>query len=51
MPWRLHLAIMQHAEKQYRYPTEYGAQKPPTAQWTVTGAGAALLRRKEKDQE
>lgn len=31
------------SEKQYRYPTEYGAQKPPTAQWTVTGAGAALL--------
>jgi stage V sporulation protein AD len=31
------------AEKQYRYPTEYGAQKPPTAQWTVTGAGAAIL--------
>ncbi len=31
------------AEKQYRYPTEYGNQKPPTAQWTVTGAGAALL--------
>jgi stage V sporulation protein AD len=30
-------------EKQFRYPTEYGAQKPPTAQWTVTGAGAALL--------
>lgn len=30
-------------EKQYRYPTEYGSQKPPTAQWTVTGAGAALL--------
>ncbi len=31
------------AEKQYRYPTEYGSQKPPTAQWTVTGAGAAVL--------
>lgn len=31
------------AEKQYRYPTEYGAQKPPTAQWTVTGAGAAIV--------
>jgi stage V sporulation protein AD len=30
-------------EKQYRYPTEYGAQKPPTSQWTVTGAGAAVL--------
>lgn len=33
------------AEKQFRYPTEYGAQKPPTAQWTVTGAGAALVGR------
>lgn len=32
-------------EKQYRYPTEYGAQKPPTAQWTVTGAGAAVVAR------
>jgi len=31
------------SEKQYRYPTEYGSQKPPTAQWTVTGSGAALL--------
>lgn len=30
-------------EKQFRYPTEYGAQKPPTAQWTVTGAGAAVV--------
>ncbi len=33
------------AEKQYRYPNEYGAQKPPTAQWTVTGAGAGLIVR------
>ncbi|AJA47309.1 stage V sporulation protein AD [Clostridium pasteurianum DSM 525 = ATCC 6013] len=32
-------------EKQFRYPTEYGAQKPPTAQWTVTAAGACLLAR------
>jgi len=31
------------AEKQYRYPTEYGAQKPPYAQWTVTGSGAAVV--------
>ncbi|KJR44472.1 Stage V sporulation protein AD (SpoVAD) [Desulfosporosinus sp. I2] len=31
------------SEKQYRYPTEYGSQKPPTAQWTVTGSGAALV--------
>ncbi|MUT66289.1 stage V sporulation protein AD [Paenibacillus sp. NEAU-GSW1] len=31
------------AEKQFRYPTEYGSQKPPTAQYTVTGAGAAVV--------
>jgi len=31
------------AEKQYRYPTEYGAQKPPYAQWTVTGSGAVVV--------
>lgn len=31
------------AERQYRYPTEYGGQKPPSAQWTVTGAGAGLV--------
>ncbi|MEH7223538.1 stage V sporulation protein AD [Bacillus sp. JJ1566] len=33
-------------EKQFRYPTEYGGQKPPTAQWTVTGAGVALVSSK-----
>ena len=32
------------AERQYRYPLEYGAQRCPTSQWTVTGAGAALLQ-------
>ncbi len=31
------------AEKQFRYPNDYGAQKPPTSQWTVTGAGCVLL--------
>jgi len=31
------------AEKQFRYPTEYGSQKPPTAQYTVTGAGASII--------
>lgn len=31
------------AEKQYRYPTEYGSQKPPSAQYTVTGAAAAVV--------
>ncbi len=33
------------AERQFRYPVEYGGQRPPTAQWTVTGAGAVLLSR------
>jgi stage V sporulation protein AD len=36
------------AEKQFRYPTEYGGQKPPTAQWTVTGAGAAIVQKQQK---
>lgn len=31
------------AEKQFRTPLEYGGQRTPTAQWTVTGSGAALL--------
>ncbi|MCP3032665.1 stage V sporulation protein AD [Halobacillus sp. A1] len=31
------------AERQFRYPTEYGGQKPKTATFTVTGSGAALL--------
>lgn len=31
------------AERQFRFPLEYGGQRPPTAQWTVTGAGAAVL--------
>ena len=33
------------AERQYRNPLEYGGQRTPTAQWTVTGAGAAILKR------
>ena len=31
------------AERQFRLPLEYGGQRPPTAQWTVTGAGAVIL--------
>ena len=34
------------AERQYRTPLEYGAQRSPTAQWTVTGSGAFLVQRK-----
>jgi stage V sporulation protein AD len=32
------------AERQYRFPTELGVQRPPTAQWTVTGAASCLLQ-------
>lgn len=31
------------AERQYRFPLEYGSQRTPTAQWTVTGAGALVF--------
>ena len=31
------------SERQFRFPLEYGGQRPPTAQWTVTGAGAVIL--------
>ena len=31
------------SERQYRYPLGYGGQRTPTAQWTVTGSGAALV--------
>ena len=31
------------AERQFRFPLEYGSQRAPTAQWTVTGSGAMIL--------
>jgi len=31
------------AERQFRFPLEYGAQRKFSAQWTVTGAGASIL--------
>ncbi len=31
------------AERQYRFPLNYGCQRPPTSQWTVTGAGALIV--------
>ncbi|MBA2173812.1 stage V sporulation protein AD [Halobacillus locisalis] len=40
------VAVSSHnatAERQFRYPTEYGGQKPKTATYTVTGSGSALL--------
>jgi len=35
------------SERQYRFPLNYGGQRTPTAQWTVTGSGAALVEAKE----
>lgn len=31
------------AERQFRFPLEYGGQRPPGAQWTATAAGAAVV--------
>lgn len=36
------------SERQYRFPLGYGGQRTPTAQWTVTGSGAALVHQKGK---
>lgn len=36
------------AERQYRYPLNYGSQRTQTAQWTVTGSGALILEKAEK---
>ena len=33
------------AERQFRFPLEYGCQRCPTCQWTVTGSGAMVLAR------
>ena len=36
------------SERQYRFPLGYGGQRTPTAQWTVTGSGAALITKDGK---
>ena len=33
------------SERQFRFPLEYGGFRPQSAQWTVTGAGCALVSR------
>ena len=39
------------AERQFRMPLEMGSQRAPTAQWTVTGAGAMMVSSvQEKDK-
>ena len=37
------------AERQFRQPIEYGGQRPPSAQWTATAAGAFILGSREGD--
>ncbi len=34
------------AERQFRFPLEYGGQRPQSSQWTVTGSGATVLSEK-----
>lgn len=36
------------AERQFRFPLEYGGQRTPTAQWTVTGSGACIVAGKDR---
>jgi stage V sporulation protein AD len=38
------------AEKQFRFPLELGTQRTPTATWTVTGQGSALLSNQNKNK-
>lgn len=35
------------SERQFRFPLEYGGQRPPTSQWTVTAAGCVVLSEME----
>ena len=37
------------AERQFRFPLEYGGQRTPTAQWTATASGAAVVSDDEKE--
>lgn len=36
------------AERQYRFPLEYGGVRTPTSQWTVTGSGSCVLNSSKK---
>ena len=37
------------AERQFRFPLEYGGQRTPTAQWTATASGSAILGAHQTD--
>ncbi len=36
------------AERQFRFPETYGGQRPPTAQWTATASGCAVVGKSDK---
>lgn len=38
------------SERQFRFPLEYGGQRPPTAQWTVTGAGSVVVEKSRGEE-
>lgn len=38
------------AEKQFRFPLDYGNQRPYSASWTVTGSGAVILSKQPNQQ-
>ena len=38
------------SERQFRFPLEYGGQRPPSAQWTVTGAGSAVIEKQSSKE-
>ena len=39
------------AEKQFRFPLQYGNQRPLAATWTVTGSGAVVIGKKPDNSE
>ena len=39
------------AERQFRFPLEYGSMRPPTAQWTATASGAILVGERDKNSK
>lgn len=54
MPSRCAAVTSSHycsAERQFRYPLEYGGQRTPSSQWTVTGSGAFILSSIDADAD
>lgn len=39
------------AEKQFRFPLDYGNQRPYSASWTVTGSGAVIIANENKKKD